>query len=152
MSKPSATTQSPSPLQGCGLISLAMYDGHAVQDSRRKWEGYCSNVGPKMCVTQCAIILSCRPTSDLPPPNGDANTLGPRYIISTPTVHCSTHEHTQPPARDYPDCHNPIVDAPSPIPPCMATNPAPNAPLADIHPPSTYPASPTASDEEPQHA
>lgn len=48
--------------------------------------------------------------------------------------------------------HNPTVDAPNPIPPRMATNPAPNALLADIPPLSTLPAPQTASDEEPRHA
>ena len=79
---------------------------------------------------KCAITFSCHLTSNLRPPNGDAYTSGPRYIIFIPIVHRSPHECAQPPARDHSECHLPTVDVPSPIPLCIAANPAPNVLLA----------------------
>lgn len=92
-----------------------------------------------------------RPTSDLPPPNGDANAFGSRCMIFTPIVHYSAHERAQPPAHDHLDYHNPTVNASSPSHPVWQQTPC-QKPRPVSPPPSLYPAPPTASGEEPRHS
>lgn len=88
--QPSATTQSFSPLQGCGLMLMATDDGHTAWDLRQR-EWYCGSVGLKMCIVKCTMIFSCRFALLLPLFNGDANTLGHRYAICSTIVHRHSH-------------------------------------------------------------
>ena len=84
--QPSATTRSPSPLQGCGLILVAMDDGYTAWDLRKR-ERYHSNMGLKMCVTKFIMNFSCCFTSHPPSANFDTNTLGNRCAICTPIAY-----------------------------------------------------------------
>jgi len=81
-----------SPLQGCGLISVATDDGHTVRDLRKR-ERYCGSMGLKICVChEFFLVASPCLTSHLPSPNSDPTALGHRCAICTPIVYRCPHE------------------------------------------------------------